>query len=314
MRVGHTGIRIQHNNAFSNLPIELEIFDDGLYIIGITPSHRKYLKSKVVAINNLPINQVFESVKPLISYENEYWLKYQLPLFITKPQILNYVGVTESNNGITFNLENGKSFDLKPLSRKSSLTYCSRMYEMTWLKNKNKKYWFELISNGILYIQYNSCSEDRKYPFDRFVNDIKTILENDNPRTILIDLRLNSGGNSEIVKPLTSELLKYRDKTKIYSAISRKTYSSGRFAVRDFLVELDAILIGEPTGGSPNSYGYTKSFSLPNSRTRINYSIRYFQLYKSDKDYFEPKIRTEYISSDLFNGNDLIIDYVTKNN
>jgi hypothetical protein len=122
-------------------------------------------------------------------------------------------------------------------------------------------------------------------------------------------VRLNSGGDSEIIQPLIQKLQEYNDKI-FFAAISKKTFSSGRFAARDFKVNLNAKLIGKPTGGSPKSYGENELLILPNSKVPINYCVKYFSLMDTDKNYFEPDIRLEYNAKDLLEGKDLVLDYI----
>jgi hypothetical protein len=111
----------------------------------------------------------------LISYENEYWLKNQIPEFIVKPQILEYLDIIDNANYMSIQLDNDEIFELPIKQAKSEMFYCPIWTEMTWLKNQNKIYWYDTIAEGILYIQYNKCQEDKNYPFDKFVNDVGKI-------------------------------------------------------------------------------------------------------------------------------------------
>ncbi len=55
---------------------------------------------------------------------------------------------------------------------------------------------------------------------------------------------------------------------KIFVVIGRRTFSSGLLNAHDLAARTRAILIGEPTGGKPNSYGEVESFTLPRSGLR----------------------------------------------
>ncbi len=307
LNVSHTMIPIQ--GGLYSLPIKVEIFDDGLYIIGIDASKKEYLAKRIISMNNVSVQEIYDRLEPLISYENEYWLKNQIPEFIVKPQILEYLNIIDNANYMSIQLDNDEIFELPIKLANSEMIYCPIWTEMIWLKNQNKIYWYDTIDEGILYIQYNKCQEDKNYPFDKFVNDVGSTIDNNNIKIILIDLRLNSGGDSEIIQPLIRKLQEYNDKI-FFAAISKKTFSSGRFAARDFKVNLNAKLIGEPTGGSPNSYGNTKQLILPNSGLPINYCVKYFSLMDTDKNYIEPDIRLEYNAKDLLEGKDLVLNYI----
>ncbi len=309
LKVSHTMIPIQYGNYLKNLPLKTELFDDGLYIIGIDISKKKYLAKRIVAINNVSVEEIYNRLEPLISYENEYWMKKQIPEFVVKPKALEYLNVIDKADFVSFQLDNEETFELPVQQPKSAMTFYPVFMELTWLKNQKKFYWHDTISDDILYIQYNKWQEDKNYPFEKFVYDIATTINNSHINTILIDLRLNSGGNSQIIKPLIQELKNYTDK-KFYAAISKRTFSSGRFAARDLKVELGAELIGEPTGGSPNSYGESKRLILPHSEIPVIYCLKYFSLMDTDKNYFEPDIKIAYNAKDLLEGRDLVLDYI----
>lgn len=305
LNVSHTCIPIK----YSNLPITVELFDDGLFILGIDQSKKEYLNRKIVSINKIDVDEIYLRLKPYLSFENKYWLKKQIPEIIIKPKVLKYINVIENEGQTTFELENGDSFKLTIQSTGSEMAFSHIFTELTYLKNSKKYYWYDMIADHILYIQYNKCKEDNNYPFSSFVNEINQIIGNNSVNTILVDLRLNTGGNSAIINPLIEMLKNHSDK-KIYGAISRRTYSSGRFAVKDLITHFNAELFGEPTGGSPHSYGESKSFVLPYSKTTVYYCVKYFNLMESDFDYFEPHNRFEYNAGNLFEGKDLVLDHV----
>jgi hypothetical protein len=305
MRVAHTLTPIQ----FRKLPLLLELFDDGLFVVGIETTKEEYLENEIVSINGIQVENIYEKLRPFVSYENEYWFKKQIPAFLIQPEVLQYLNIINSGEEIKFELSNGGFVVFANEASNSEMVYSSIYNELTFLKNSNKYYWFEILQEDILYIQYNKCKIDSDLSFQTFVNQVSNALDENTINSIVVDLRLNTGGNSEIINPLINMLKKHDDK-KIYGAMSRRTYSSGRFAVRDLIQNFDVKLIGEPTGGAPQSYGNPNTFDLPYSKTRIYYCTKYFNLMQSDLNYFEPDIWLEYNASDLFQGEDLVLEYI----
>jgi uncharacterized protein (TIGR03437 family) len=81
--------------------------------------------------------------------------------------------------------------------------------------------------------------------------------------------------------------------------IGRRTYSSAiinAIAIR----QTTAVLVGEPSGGSPNSYGEVKTLTLPNSQLVVNYSSRYFSFPGYPAGALMPDVATPIYSSDWF--------------
>lgn len=162
----------------------------------------------------------------------------------------------------------------------------------------------------------------KKYPIDKLVQDISKEIKNNNPTKIVIDLRHNSGGNSHVIHPLI-EYFKSKDifiSNKVYVCIGRNTYSSGSINALDFCRN-KVILIGEPTGGSSISYGEVLYFELPNSKSRIHYTIKLFNLrdcenkqYKKGTNTIEPQIRIPIYSNDYLEGKDKVLEFIINDN
>lgn len=161
-----------------NIPLDLELFDDGLFIVGIDSAKSKYLKCKIVGINSMGIDSVFNKVAKICSYENEYWLKQYLPILVVFPEILNHYGIIENRESITFNLENDENLTLYTSIQNIKFEVVDAFLNCRWLKDRNKYYWFDLIDKNTIYIQYNKCSNDPNYRFNQFVTDIDSIFNN----------------------------------------------------------------------------------------------------------------------------------------
>jgi Peptidase family S41 len=63
-----------------------------------------------------------------------------------------------------------------------------------------------------------------------------------------------------------------------YVLIGRRTFSSAMMNALQLREQTNATLVGEPTGGTPNSYGEVLSFRLPFSNLVIGYSTKYCEL------------------------------------
>jgi len=313
LHIAHTNVTINYW-GITHFPIYTEIFDDGLFIVGICPSRTTYLRQRIVGINDIPIDEVYEKLSTLVSYENEYWLKAEIPFHINSPEILSFCGIVNYENDIIYNLEDGrkKVFNAKKDYQDSQMIFAHELLNSTWLKNQYKNYWFKVLDDNTLYIQYNKCEEDPRYPFALFVEKIDSVFNSNPIEKLCFDLRLNTGGNSFLVDPLINRIKQQQGLT-IYTLISRRTYSSGTMAALDLKDEFNALLIGEPTGGSPKSYGDIRTFSLPNSGVKVHYCVQYFSLLETDDPFIAPDIYIDYLSEEYFKGRDPVLEYVLNN-
>jgi C-terminal processing protease CtpA/Prc len=121
--------------------------------------------------------------------------------------------------------------------------------------------------------------------FTEFRDKIFKTIQLQDIHKLIFDIRLNSGGNSIQGSGLIKELAvveKLKPKGKLYVVIGRKTYSSAVINAIDFLENTSAIFAGEETGGKPNHFGEVRTFQLPDSKSQVNYSTKYFK--KTEKD------------------------------
>jgi hypothetical protein len=81
------------------------------------------------------------------------------------------------------------------------------------------------------------------------------------------------------------------------------------------LKRLGAILMGQPTGGSPNSFGEQKSFELPESKMRVTYCTKYFRLVEDPKQTTVlPDIRVPLNWADIAKGVDACLARIGRAN
>ena len=309
--VAHTSIMFPKSMLNKVFPIRFALFDDGLFIVSIAESKKEFLNKKVVAINSIPIDTVYKNMSSIIAYENEYWLKKSLPEFLPLPEFVKYLNGISQSDTLKYNLENGEYIAFNEDFSNEKMDYNKELFSLSILRNRKKFYRCEIPDSNTLYIQYNSCTEYKKYPIKKFVRDIDSLMKCNNFQKVIVDLRNNTGGNSEIINPLIGLLIKQKD-LKFYTCISRSTFSSGRMVAIKTKKYLGSELIGEPTGGSPNSYGDVSSFNLPNSGLNVHYSTKHFDLLKNEENTIKPDIYIEFNSKDYLKGIDPVLEYILK--
>jgi C-terminal processing protease CtpA/Prc len=98
---------------------------------------------------------------------------------------------------------------------------------------------------------------------------------------------------------------------RVYAIIGRQTFSSGMLnAVQ--LRDAGAILVGEETGGKPNSYGEVRSLQLPNSGLSVYYSTKFIQASATTGDSLMPAILVPLSSDDFFARRDPVLDAIVE--
>ncbi len=153
------------------------------------------------------------------------------------------------------------------------------------------------------------------YSFESFIDLLFSEIDNLTINKFIVDIRLNRGGSSSIITPLYEKLLEHEElEGKIYCCIGAATFSSGELAAIYLKENLNAVLVGEPTGGKPNHYGDVASFVLPNSGLIVRYSTKYVSTYSDDiirtlsPDYF-----VKNYSYNSFEGTDTYVEFIKNN-
>ncbi len=169
-----------------------------------------------------------------------------------------------------------------------------------------------MLDGGTVYFAYNRCAESAARPFAPFVGELFARIEALGAERLIVDLRHNSGGNSIILRPFLERLAtqgSLRERGRLVTLIGPVTYSSGVLNALE-LRQAGALLVGEPTGGKPNTYGELASFALPRSGLLVFYSTKYFRMLDEDPPSVEPEVLVELGSEDHFFGRDPVLERV----
>jgi uncharacterized protein (TIGR03437 family) len=116
-------------------------------------------------------------------------------------------------------------------------------------------------------------------------------------------LRNNSGGNSAVLNPfLTSRSARGTKVSAVKPVviIGRRTSSSAILNAISIRQGGPVTLVGEPSGGSPNSYGEIQTLTLPNSQLVVNYSTRYFSFPGYPAGPLIPDVAVPFYAGDWF--------------
>jgi len=261
------------------IPLKFYCFADGVYIIQVSKGYEKLLYKKVIAIEDVQIEQVMEDLSKIISHENKYFLKAQATKYLQAADVLYGLLICDDKNKIKITVEN-EIIEVATVNQKE-LNYIENNSVPMYAEKSSENYWFRYIDEDeLLYIKYNSCREDGIPLKDKIGSSIDFV-EKNNIKKITIDLRNNLGGDSTLLAPLV-EYLKRKENVELNVIIGRETFSSGLLNAYELKSECNAILIGEPTGGKPNCYGEILRFSLPNSKFNVSYSTQYYKLIEDD--------------------------------
>jgi hypothetical protein len=318
---GHTNIQSWgHLPPMRVLPLSLYWFKDCIFVIAATEPYRNLLGARLARIGKVSVEDACRTLSALAPHENDAVLKQRLPnSFLTNADLLQTMGMAGTGESVHFELRSrgGENIALEvpaiSANRTEKRVMAFEGEQPLYRKNALKPYWATTIDNGsTVYFEYNSCTNDPKSPFSEFRPKLKETLSQSGVKRLVVDLRLNGGGNSAILDPWISEIKwsALNKKGSLFVIIGRSTFSSAILNALRLRNETAATLIGEPTAGKPNHFGEVRAFELPNSSIKVSYSTKYFRESDDDTPSLMPDILVEQTSADYLAGRDPVLDVI----
>jgi hypothetical protein len=317
MGVAHTSIMPSNYDNYRVFPLTFQWFSDGLFVTGCSSTYQSVLGKKLTGIGTKNITDVYNLIAPFISHENDQWLKAQSPMYFTSADILKFISAIDNTAAGQFSFEGAGGVAISSLPATSQMTRISILSNIPlplYLQHTASNYWYTTAdSEKIIYFQYNKCMDMNTQSFKDFAPGLLSYIDAHPASKVVVDLRLNTGGNSNILQPFIDGI-KIRPvgntTGKLFVLIGCNTFSSGLLNAITLKTETLAILVGEPTGGKPNSYGEVQSFTLSYSNITVNYATKFFSMMSGDPLSLNPDVTEQISFVDYAVGKDPVLDYV----
>ncbi len=318
-------------------PIALSNRPDGLFVTAVTAEafatprgpgeYSRAIGARLISIGGVEIDEVRRRVLPLIPTENAFWAEYSLASYLVIAEVLHALRIIPSLTEARYVVEDGQgnrlALDLRiapggwPSFGFPGVRRWQAPLPLTQPSSVN--YWYRYLpEERALYFRYRRCAEQAGLPSSTFLQEWIAALETQPVDRLIIDLRDNTGGDSRIFEPFVAAIRArpwINQPGKLFVLINQGTFSSGVFAANSLQLQTNATLLGEPTGGKPNSYGEVRGFLLPNSGMGVSYSTKLFRLRTADDPPgVMPNRRIPYPWSALDAGRDPVLEAALERN
>ncbi len=187
-RDGHSGMVPLDRRLDSFLPFEVYRFRDGLFILRARSPHQDLVGAEVLSVGGQPVKKVYRTLDPLISRDHVWTVRAKLPQYLVRradgsvfPVIVSSVGARQLANWI----EESSPFPPGP--------------QPLWLSNLEERFWSRFLADsGTLYVRYNVVRGDTQSgdTMQQFANKLANVIANQAPERLVIDIRLNEGGDN----------------------------------------------------------------------------------------------------------------------
>lgn len=295
---GHTRVEPRKDEAFGfrSLPLKLYWFDDGIYVRAARPDERELLGARVEAIGGVPIAEAIRRASELVSAETVSGPRLLVPIYLAMPDILQALGLSDRRDGAALTLVRGNRRWIArvPIGDQSALwpgdTDISLVTPEGWLdaRTSPKPLWLQapldlhrmidLPDRRALYVQLNMVAAADKESLTAFGDRILDRVRSTNPSSVILDLRLDQGGNGDLRNQFVSSLIRAEDAdTRLCVLVGRGTFSASQFILDDLDRLTAATFIGEPASSRPTGYGDAYKSIMPHSGIAVRTSIKYWQ-------------------------------------
>ena len=310
---GHSGMAI--DSAMRMLPIDLYLFSDGVFVVNGLGDASKYVGSKVVAIGKRSIADASRAAAGFITRDNDMDLRARLPFALVNTAILSELGAAQPDGTVEITLEdrNGRRSVARltggPVRRPLGLRADTSSTKPFYLE-RNRPYWTrDLPEARALYLNFNAVADLDTLRLPIFSQRLAAQLGDSSYRNLIVDVRLNGGGNTFLLPPLIQAIASFTaadTARRIYVMTSRHTYSAAQNFVSKLEWLLNPIFVGEPTGSAPNFTGESTGTVLPYSGIQINISNRMHMNsdWEDKRLWIAPHLPVPLSSADFFGGRD----------
>ena len=307
--------------AVKLLPIRLETFDDGMFVVGAARAHADLIGQRVDSIGGFPAAEAERRAMRLLPHATPGFAREYAAEWLLADLVLRHAGLMD---GERVNLViGGRPVNLNPAPAEARFDWLtSRTGGMTadWVAAPDPVGGEDrdtAVEPGLLVARIVQLRSPDDAPLGEFVDRLKTQLDAMPDAKLAIDIRDCIGGDGTLVPELVDWLAsdpRFKAKGKLFLLIGRRTHSAGIMLASAVEQRTSAILVGQPTGDAPNHYGETNILVLPNSKVPVIHASRYWQTGAPNdpRRAIDPDIRTPFTHADFARDHDAAMDTVRR--
>jgi len=315
-------------DGIRQLPVQFFLFADGLRIVAVERSQQRALGARVSAIGGVPVAEALRRVGALVPRDNAMGEAEYGAWYLALPEVLDALGLARGG-AYEFALDGvAEPLRLVPMAVPPDARWADRLITLPgpranwvgagdaaatprWLSRTAEPWWFEILPDGHVYAQINLMRERPDARFGDFVERLLNAVPREGNSRLILDLRLNRGGDGDLRWPLVHGLIRHdavNRPGRLFVLTGRRTFSAAQMLANALEQHTAAVFVGEPTGSSPNHYGELGQLALPNTGLTVFYSMLYWQHSPLDaRVWIPPHVAVQPSYADLAAGRDPVL-------
>lgn len=300
---GHSTVFMGPLSRLNNrLPCRFYRFADGYYVIRARAACVSLLGAKLIAIDGKAAEQISEAMYRYSGGPKNHYDQFKSVLFLESPELLHAAGQVASADRVTLTVRlpdglrrevtlsadppdpkaprvysdaflspepiAGEGKDWQPLLQRSKM---SPLFLRDYSNPFHSHYWSD---SGAYYVQFRSNADEDGHSISAFVSQVQEELAANKPRVVVLDLRLDQGGNLVSTADLMQRLPAMASVRHIYLLTSAWTFSAGLVsaAVVKHAGGDKVTVVGENVGDRLRFWAEGGGITLPNSKLSIGFA------------------------------------------
>ncbi|MCA9763061.1 MAG: hypothetical protein KC544_08045 [Gemmatimonadetes bacterium] len=308
------------------LPVTMYLFPDGLYVVDAASGSRDLVGSKVVRIGRVSAADAMRRVAAFIPKDNPMGVQWIAPPFgLRLHGILEAIGAVEPGDVY---LDLGMvDRDGEPAARMVRFVPFPGAAGVPklgpppgggesggalWLRDQGRGILLTRIVREVLYLRMLQVRDTPEETLADLAKRLGDSLSIPGTTALILDLRLNNGGNADLLGPLLDTLRAYDRQCpdcRILVLTGRNTFSAAQILLNVIDRDTRAIVVGEPSSSRPNFVGEENFFRLPWSGAIGSISDRYHESRPGDRRrWIPPDVPVDLTAADYFGHRDPVLD------
>lgn len=318
---GHVAIWEPRGNRY--LPVRFYAFPEGLYII--EAADPALAGSRVVAFGDTPAEEAMRLLAEVLSTDGDMQYLWGVSR-LAESAYLKGLGLTDSADSVRLTLEgrDGRrrtvtlaTSPAAPEGRQDRLVPPPGVPAPLFLRDivVTQKHWeTPLPGHDALYVQVNNLVNEENETLAQFGRRLWTVIDSVRPKNLILDLRHNNGGTTQLYGELLRTLTAFSRPAgrQVYVLIGRRSYSATGNFVTDLERLVDPIFVGEASSECCNLYGDAARVILPWSGTQGEVTAVKWQLSAPGdrRREMSPEVPVQLTAAAYFAGQDPAMDAV----
>lgn len=301
---------------FHLLPIQLNVYSDGMFISAGAGDNASLAGSRVMKIGKATADEALAAAGALVAYDrvarrgalslervkaleekdetprpgNPMGIKAVAPYYLTYSEVLKALHLIEDAAAVPLTLQttDGKTIEttLKPMQPGADLKWTSarelaKSAVPLYMEDHENNFWFKhLPEHDAVFFKFNSVQNKKEERLAAFFDRLFQFIDEHNVHRLIIDMRDNGGGDNTLNRPLITGIIRHDAINKpenLFVITDRHTFSAASNCAIDLKIWTRAKFVGEPNGNSMHFYGDAVFYELPNSHLQGRVSALYWQ-------------------------------------